>query len=128
MKKSAAVFVIRDDDMVLMEWRDDHPFSGKLSFPGGKIEDGEDWHDALLREAREELGIEILDATPIPEVYSGTWTIYPWLVTRYDGPIPEETDAGAELHWIHIDEACEVPWPPARQIAIQVRTAIVATL
>lgn len=121
MGKAASVFVIMKNDMVLMEWRDDHPFNGKLSFPGGKIEQGEDWYDALFRESREELGIEIVSALPIPTVKSGSWQIHAWLVTGWDGEIPETTDAGDELHWIHIDEACEVPWPPAREIARHVR-------
>ena len=131
MPGQAAVFVIMDtvmgEPMVLMEWRNDHPFLGKLSLPGGKIEAGETEAATLVREAREEIGIEVCLAKRLDPITSGTWTIYPFLITEYHGDLPECTDAGAELHWIHLDEACEVPWAPAREIALQLRAAIVST-
>jgi mutator protein MutT len=34
-------------------------FAGKWEFPGGKIRDGESDRDALTREIREELGVEV---------------------------------------------------------------------
>ena len=42
-------------------------YAGKWEFPGGKRESGETYEDAVLREVREELGIEaeIIKALPV---------------------------------------------------------------
>ncbi len=40
------------------------PYAGYWEFPGGKVEQGESTYDALCRELREEIGIEVRSATP----------------------------------------------------------------
>ena len=40
------------------------PYAGYWEFPGGKVEQGESTYDALCRELREEIGIEVRNATP----------------------------------------------------------------
>jgi 8-oxo-dGTP diphosphatase len=48
-------------------------YEGYWEFPGGKVEAGETHHQALVREIREELGLEITRA-------------YPWVTLRFDYP------------------------------------------
>ena len=56
----AAVALIDADKRILMAQRPaDKPMAGLWEFPGGKVEPGEMPEEALIRELREELGIEV---------------------------------------------------------------------
>jgi len=57
VKVRAAVVIVEDDRVALIERvRDGRTY---FVFPGGKIEDGETPEDAAVREAYEELGVEV---------------------------------------------------------------------
>ena len=61
MKKTIRVVaaVIREGDKVLATARGYGEFKGEWEFPGGKIEEGETPQQALVREIKEELEVEI---------------------------------------------------------------------
>lgn len=76
--------------------------SGRWEFPGGKIEPGESEPQALARELREELGIEVVAAHPeltlrhdYPEKRV---QVSMWIVDRYTGE-PRGLD-GQQLKWV----------------------------
>ena len=48
----------RDGEILICQRRPDQPHALKWEFPGGKVEAGETPEQALVRELREELGIE----------------------------------------------------------------------
>lgn len=57
MKVRAAVVIVEDDRVALIERvRDGRTY---FVFPGGKVEDGETPEDTAVREAYEELGVEV---------------------------------------------------------------------
>ncbi|MEM6962968.1 MAG: 8-oxo-dGTP diphosphatase MutT [Myxococcota bacterium] len=56
----AAAVIRRDDNTVLLTQRQEGThLAGRWEFPGGKLESGESPEDALVRECREECGIEV---------------------------------------------------------------------
>jgi len=86
-------------------------YAGWWEFPGGKVEAGESFHDALLRELHEELGIAITQATPwLTREFTyphATVRIRFFRVTAWTGEIhPHEHDA---IAWLQSDTAWDAP-------------------
>ncbi len=67
----AAVIARADGSYLLAQRPQGKVYAGFWEFPGGKVEPGETHYEAIVREIREELGIEILEAEP-------------WLLRRHD--------------------------------------------
>lgn len=61
--KVVAALIREGDRLLVCQRRGEGSFPLKWEFPGGKVEDGETCLEALRRELREELGIEIQSAT-----------------------------------------------------------------
>lgn len=103
--------VIVADGRVLAAQRAEPPaLAGGWEFPGGKVDPGESEQEALIRECREELGVEI----SVGERIGGDWPLSPgyvmraWLATLKSGT-PEAKEHLA-LRWLGPDEYYDVDW------------------
>jgi len=80
--------------------------SGQWVGPGGKVESGETPRECVVREVREEVGIDVLDPEKAGEfVYrSDDWDalVHVFRATEYEGT-PEET-AEADPAWFPVDD------------------------
>ncbi len=104
-----------DGSFLLAQRPSDKIWAGYWEFPGGKVEPGETAHHALVREAREELGIEVETAYPwVTRVFTyphATVRLHFFRVTAWRGELhPHE---GQEFAWQAPGAARVAPMLPA---------------
>ncbi len=113
-----AVALVDADNRVLLAQRPEgKALAGLWEFPGGKLEPGERPEEALIRELREELGIEVKAACLAPltfasHAYDDFHLLMPLYVCRkWQGFVqPRE---GQALKWVRPGALREYPMPPA---------------
>lgn len=106
---------------VVVQRRDIEPARGKLALPGGFIEHGEDWREALVRELREETGL-IGDATTVRpfDVHSapagGTVLIFGLLPPQPLEALPASAPTAEATEWLVVTEPTELAFSTHTQV------------
>lgn len=107
-------------------WRDDHllisrraaktHLAGFWEFPGGKLESGESAEQALMRELREEVGVEV----GVEDLFHETDFTYPerqvklrFYTCRWQAGEPRALVGVAEVRWVRRDQLDDFTFPPA---------------
>ncbi len=106
--------IVRRDGRVLLAQRPEHKRHGSMwEFPGGKVRPGESIHDALDRELREELGVEVtrVGATVQAVHDPGSPFEIRFVEVEIEG-VPRALEHIA-LRWARIDELSGIPLAPA---------------
>jgi 8-oxo-dGTP diphosphatase len=101
--------VIRDDEgRLLLIKRGHEPGAGLWSLPGGRIEPGETDAEALVREMREETGLEVepgrlIGAVRRPAQYGDVLDVRDYAASVIGGTLTPGDDA-ADARWVDVAE------------------------
>jgi len=114
----AAIALIDLDGRVLIAQRPEgKSMAGLWEFPGGKVEEGEIPEGALIRECKEELGIDITAACLAPfafasHTYEKFHLLMPlYLCRKWEGVV--QGMEGQATKWVRIKDLNDYPMPPA---------------
>ena len=111
LKIVAAIF--SEQNKVLAMKRAAHkPAAGKWEFPGGKIEPGETPEQAIKREIREELNIEITRLTHFDNSKTVTteWEVELDCFLVESDSMPTESTDHDEMRWVEIENLHNLDW------------------
>ena len=114
----SAVALIDPDSRVLLAQRPEgKSMAGLWEFPGGKVEPGETPEAALIRELREELGIETWQSCLAPltfasHSYDDFHLLMPLFACRKWEGTPQSFE-NQTLKWVRPQQMKEYPMPPA---------------
>jgi 8-oxo-dGTP diphosphatase len=114
----AAVALIDPDGRVLVAQRPEgKQLAGLWEFPGGKVEAGERPEQALIRELKEELGIDVAESCLAPltfasHAYEDFHLLMPlYVCRRWKGDVSSRE--GQALKWLRPNKLRDLPMPPA---------------
>ncbi len=114
----AAIALVDPDGRVLLTRRPEgKPMAGLWEFPGGKLGPGETPEEALIRELREELGVDTEESCLAPFTfashgYERFHLLMPLYLCRVWSGRPEPKE-GQELAWVRPSQMTDYPMPPA---------------
>jgi 8-oxo-dGTP diphosphatase len=112
---AVAVIVNEDDEVCISLRHEDSHQGGLWEFPGGKIEPGETVEQALLREIKEELDLDIKESRPlitIPHNYQDKAVCLH--VNRVQGYYGQATGVeGQQVKWVPVNELSSYEFPAA---------------
>ncbi len=113
----AAALIDQDGRILLAQRPEGKSMAGLWEFPGGKVHQDERPETALIRELREELGIETFESCLAPfsfasHAYDDFHLLMPlYLCRKWEGMV--EPQEGQRVKWVRIRELRNYEMPPA---------------
>ena len=114
---AACALIDADGRVLIAERPAGKPMAGVWEFPGGKIEAGERPEVTLIRELKEELGIDVREPCLAPltfasHAYPDFHLLMPlYVCRRWEGTVVAKE--GQQLKWVRPNKLRDYPMPPA---------------
>ncbi|MBK8053222.1 MAG: NUDIX domain-containing protein [Saprospiraceae bacterium] len=122
LKRAAVFCILHCEDSFLLLKRGKNPNKSKFVPPGGKIESYESPYDAMLREVKEETGLDLTEVKFCGVLSETSPTSYNWISFIYTATIPRVEkivcDEG-EFYWIPKSEVLNTDIPTADKYIYQ---------
>ncbi|MCK5466030.1 class I tRNA ligase family protein, partial [Candidatus Parcubacteria bacterium] len=116
--RGVGALIYNDKNEVLLLRRNEDGRRKTWAMPGGKVDKGETFKEALEREIDEELGVEIKSAEPFiakPDIFEGRLFETVCFKVKIKGePAIMEKNKVDKLEWFSLDNLPEVDYPPSR--------------
>lgn len=113
--------IINQDRHILLAKRHGHLHQGgKWEFPGGKVETDETVTEALIRELKEEINLDIITSTPFMDISHD----YPDKHVRLDIHLVTDFSnqakglEGQQIQWVPINQIQQFDFPAANQAIV----------
>ena len=101
--------MIQDGNRVLLQNRVKEDWKG-YTFPGGHVEAGESFVDAVVREMKEETGLDILDPRLVGikqfPIENGRYIVLLFKVTKFCRDVVSSEEG--EMEWVELEKLFEV--------------------
>ncbi len=114
---SAVALMDADGRVLLTQRPEGKHLAGMWEFPGGKVEAGETPEAAIIREIKEEIGVDLCDSciaplTFVSHQYDDFHLLMMLYISRNWEGIPQPLE-GQQLMWRRANDMHALPMPPA---------------
>lgn len=103
LERCVGGIVFDDQGRLLLIRRANEPGKGQWSLPGGRVEPGETDHEAVVRELREETGLDVRPHTLAGSVLRGRYDIHDYECS-WTGGILTAGDDASDARWVNSAE------------------------
>ena len=96
---AASVAIVRERDLLLIQ-RNRAPSEGLWTLPGGRLEPGETTEQCVVREIKEELGLQLFGLRKLIVLTHGAYRLQTFATQTWDGDIRPDAAEIRDWRWV----------------------------